>query len=70
MKLAACREMDPNFFFPHDARGVQAARLVCKQCIVREECLEYALVKGIEHGVWGGESERERRRMATKRRLY
>jgi WhiB family redox-sensing transcriptional regulator len=63
-----CREMPPTFFFPSDGLGVQAAQRICAGCPVAEECLEYALVHRIDHGVWGGRSERERRRILRRRR--
>jgi WhiB family redox-sensing transcriptional regulator len=48
--------------------GVEIARRICADCPVKEPCLEYALHNRIEHGVWGGASERERRRIARRRR--
>ena len=48
--------------------GVEIAQRVCEGCAVRIECLEYALLHRIEHGVWGGASERERRRILRRRR--
>lgn len=63
-----CREMPPTLFFPSDGLGVQAAQRICADCPVAETCLEYALVNRIDHGVWGGRSERERRRILRRRR--
>jgi WhiB family transcriptional regulator, redox-sensing transcriptional regulator len=68
---AACREEDPDLFFPIGSSGpalVQAedAKAVCRACPVQEQCLEWALEKGQDAGVWGGMDENERR--ATKRR--
>lgn len=65
---ARCRGVDPAEFFPSDGLGVEAAQRVCEGCAVRVECLEYALEHRIEHGVWGGASERERRRILRRRR--
>jgi WhiB family redox-sensing transcriptional regulator len=48
--------------------GVDRARAICKGCPVTSQCLEYALEERIEHGVWGGCSERERRRILKRRR--
>jgi WhiB family redox-sensing transcriptional regulator len=47
---------------------VEKARKICGRCEVKDLCLEYALVEEIEHGVWGGASERERRRIKKRRR--
>jgi WhiB family redox-sensing transcriptional regulator len=68
MLHAACRGTTPSEFFPSDGVGVDVARRVCERCPVRAECLEYALAYRIEHGVWGGASERERRRILRRRR--
>jgi WhiB family redox-sensing transcriptional regulator len=48
---------------------VEVARRICATCPVREQCLEYALQFRIDHGVWGGCSERERRRILKRRRV-
>ncbi len=64
-----CRELPPSMFFPSDGVGVEVARRICADCQVKEPCLEYALHNRIDHGVWGGCSERERRRIARRRRL-
>src|SRR5690348_6062526 len=68
MRDGKCRGIDPAEFFPSDGLGVDRARRVCEDCPVRAECLEYALEYRIEHGVWGGASERERRRILRRRR--
>lgn len=68
MLRARCRGSDPAQFFPSDGVGVDAARRLCAECDVRIECLEYALEHRIDHGVWGGCSERERRRILRRRR--
>ena len=65
---ARCRGISPAEFFPSDGTGVETAQRVCAVCPVRSECLEYALLNRIEHGVWGGASERERRRILRRRR--
>lgn len=69
MRRGNCREEPPSVFFPSDGTGVDAARLLCAACPVKEPCLEYALRNRIDHGVWGGASERERRRILRQRRL-
>lgn len=63
-----CRNQPPSLFFPSDGVGVDVARRVCEGCPVLSPCLEYALRNSIDHGVWGGASERERRRIARRRR--
>lgn len=63
-----CREVPPAVFFPSDGLGVQEAQRICADCPVANECLEYALANRIDHGVWGGRSERERRRILRRRR--
>ncbi len=69
MRDGDCRNYPPAAFFPSDGVGVDAARRICASCKVREHCLEYALTHRIDHGVWGGSSERERRRILKRRRL-
>jgi WhiB family redox-sensing transcriptional regulator len=69
MRQGRCKDMDPTIFFPNDGVGVQVAQRICAECTVRQECLEYALVNRVDHGVWGGASERERRRLLRQRRL-
>lgn len=69
MRQGNCRDEPPNLFFPSDGAGVDIARQLCATCPVKEPCLEYALRNRIDHGVWGGASERERRRILRQRRL-
>ncbi len=64
-----CRNYPPAVFFPSDGVGVDRARKICTDCPVVDQCLEYALDQRIEHGVWGGCSERERRRILKRRRV-
>lgn len=68
MALGKCRDLDPAIFFPSDGVGVQAAQRICQDCPQRVPCLEYALANRVDHGVWGGTSERERRRILRQRR--
>ena len=68
MKAGRCRNEEPNKFFPDNGAGVVAAQIICRECGVRVECLEYALDNRIEDGVWGGASERERRRILRAHR--
>jgi WhiB family redox-sensing transcriptional regulator len=64
-----CRLYPPATFFPSDGVGVDKARKICNGCPVSDPCLEYALEHRIDHGVWGGCSERERRRILKRRRM-
>lgn len=68
MARGRCAAEPPERFFPSDGVGVDRARRICEPCPVKEPCLEYALRNRIEHGVWGGHSERSRRRILKKRR--
>ncbi len=68
MAEGKCREHAPETFFPSDGVGVEMAQRICADCSVKEPCLDYALANRIEHGVWGGVSERGRRRIARRRR--
>jgi WhiB family redox-sensing transcriptional regulator len=68
MSKGSCRNYPPSAFFPSDGVGVDAARTICADCRVQSDCLEYALENRIDHGVWGGCSERERRRILKRRR--
>jgi WhiB family redox-sensing transcriptional regulator len=69
MAVGNCAHQSPATFFPSDGVGVEVARRICASCPVKEACLEHALSNRIDHGVWGGASERERRRILKKRRL-
>ena len=69
MTQAKCRDLDPATFFPSDGVGVHVAQRICAECAARPVCLDYALTHRIDHGVWGGTSERERRRLQRRRRL-
>jgi WhiB family redox-sensing transcriptional regulator len=69
MAEGKCAELPPETFFPSDGVGVNVARAICSDCPQQAPCLEYALTNRIDHGVWGGTSERERRRILKRRRL-
>jgi WhiB family transcriptional regulator, redox-sensing transcriptional regulator len=64
---AACLGCDPDLFFPSRGESCVEAKAVCRVCPVRVECLEFALATGEAHGIWGGASERERRRIRRQR---
>jgi len=65
---AACRGADADLFFAPGATHEQRAKSVCRECPVRWECLAYALRNRVEHGVWGGLTDRERRRLLNRQR--
>jgi WhiB family redox-sensing transcriptional regulator len=60
---ALCAETDPEAFFPEKGGSTREAKKICTGCDVRAECLEYALANDERFGIWGGLSERERRRL-------
>ena len=65
---AACRDTDPDLFFPVGTTGqaidqIEAAKAVCRACDALTECLEFALATNQESGVWGDTSEDERRKL-------
>ena len=64
----ACRGLDPSIFYPVSEEDAGEAKAVCAECPVREPCLEWALANREQDGVWGGATERERRRMIRQRR--
>ena len=66
---ANCLGVDPDLFFPERGASTKEAKEVCRGCVVREQCLEYALANGEKFGIWGGMSERERRRIRRARAL-
>ncbi|GAA1110420.1 WhiB family transcriptional regulator [Nocardiopsis metallicus] len=65
---AACRDMDPDLWFPAQSTSVRAAKRVCRVCPVQLNCLTDALGRGELYGVWGGTSEEERRLIRAVRR--
>ncbi|WP_431999486.1 WhiB family transcriptional regulator [Streptomyces sioyaensis] len=60
-ELALCARTDPERFFPELGGTATEARRICHQCVVREECLEFALRNNERYGIWGGLTQRERR---------
>jgi WhiB family transcriptional regulator, redox-sensing transcriptional regulator len=63
---ALCAQTDPEAFFPEKGGSTREAKRICTTCAVRSECLEYALGNDERFGIWGGLSERERRRLKRK----
>jgi WhiB family transcriptional regulator, redox-sensing transcriptional regulator len=71
-RLSACRSVDPELFFPVSSAGrsleqVAEAKEVCARCLVRRQCLAFAMRTGQLHGIWGGLTEEERTRKARRR---
>ena len=63
---ALCAQTDPEAFFPEKGGSTREAKRICTTCEVRAECLEYALEHDERFGIWGGLSERERRRLERR----
>ncbi len=63
---ALCAQTDPEAFFPEKGGSTREAKKVCLSCDVRAECLEYALGHDERFGIWGGLSERERRKLKKR----
>ena len=63
---ALCAQTDPEAFFPEKGGSTREAKKVCVGCEVRSECLEYALANDERFGIWGGLSERERRKLKKR----
>jgi WhiB family redox-sensing transcriptional regulator len=65
--LANCLGVDPDLFFPERGASTREAKEVCRGCVVRDDCLEYALANGEKFGIWGGRRARARRRIRRQR---
>ncbi len=65
---AACRGVDPDIFYPFSDEEADDAKAICALCPVQQACLEWALTNRESDGVWGGATERERRRIIRRRR--
>ncbi|MDA8265852.1 MAG: WhiB family transcriptional regulator [Actinomycetota bacterium] len=66
---ANCMGVDPDLFFPERGASTREAKEVCRGCVVRDDCLDFAIANGEKFGIWGGMSERERRRVRRARVL-
>jgi WhiB family transcriptional regulator, redox-sensing transcriptional regulator len=64
---ANCRGADADLFFPERGASTRRAKAICKACEVKGKCLDYAIDNGEKFGIWGGLSERERRRVRRER---
>ena len=73
---AACATTDPELFFPEKGGSTKSAKGICAGCDVRARCLQYAMDRNEQYGIWGGLSERERhalrvgRKMSTGSRMW
>lgn len=65
---AACHGIDPSVFFPVEDEDAEAAKQICQACPVRLACLDHALGQREWEGIWGGCTERERRRIVRRQR--
>ena len=63
---ALCAQTDPEAFFPEKGGSTREAKRICESCEVTSECLEYALQNDERFGIWGGLSERERRKLRKR----
>jgi WhiB family redox-sensing transcriptional regulator len=61
-----CAQTDPEAFFPEKGGSTRDAKKICSSCEVRNQCLEYALLNDERFGIWGGLSERERRKLRKR----
>ncbi|GAA1215199.1 MULTISPECIES: WhiB family transcriptional regulator [Prauserella] len=63
---ALCAQTDPEAFFPEKGGSTREAKRICQGCEVKDDCLEYALAHDERFGIWGGLSERERRKLKKR----
>ncbi|MEE9297776.1 MAG: WhiB family transcriptional regulator [Acidimicrobiia bacterium] len=66
---ANCKGANASLFFPERGASTRAAKGICRECAVRVDCLEFAITTGEKFGIWGGMSERERRRVRKERQI-
>jgi WhiB family transcriptional regulator, redox-sensing transcriptional regulator len=64
---ALCAQTDPEAFYPEKGDQAKTAKMICAQCPVKSECLEYSLARDERFGIWGGLSERDRREIRKRR---
>lgn len=67
--FANCRGADPDLFFPERGASTRTAKSICRECAVQDQCLEFAIVSSEKFGIWGGMSERERRKIRKERQI-
>ena len=68
-EYANCLGANEDLFFPDRGASTRAAKQICAECQVRVDCLEYAVTQGEKFGIWGGLSERERRKIRKRRAM-
>jgi WhiB family redox-sensing transcriptional regulator len=66
---ANCKGANADLFFPERGASTRTAKGICRECSVRADCLEFAITTGEKFGIWGGMSERERRRVRKERQI-
>ncbi|HSG80008.1 MAG TPA: WhiB family transcriptional regulator [Acidimicrobiia bacterium] len=66
---ANCKGANADLFFPERGASTRTAKSICRECRVRAECLEFAIETGEKFGIWGGMSERERRKVRRERHI-
>ena len=66
---ANCRGANADLFFPERGASTRTAKSICRECRVKGDCLEFAIRTGEKFGIWGGMSERERRRVRRERQV-
>jgi WhiB family redox-sensing transcriptional regulator len=66
---ANCTGANADLFFPERGASTRTAKAICRACDVREDCLEFAITTGEKFGIWGGMSERERRKVRRERQI-
>ena len=69
MEDALCAQTDPDIFYPEKGGSTAPATSICEGCSVRAQCLEYAITNDIRHGIWGGTSDNDRKRISRERKL-
>ena len=66
---AACFNLDPHVFYPHTEEEADTGIKICDSCVVREACLEYAIVNREKEGTWGGQSQWMRKRIQRRNQV-
>jgi WhiB family transcriptional regulator, redox-sensing transcriptional regulator len=69
MQAALCRDEPPDRFYPKTPVGVASSVRMCAKCLVRTDCLAYALEHRIDSGIWGGRTPAQRSRMLRRARI-